>query len=189
MQIPQSDILTTSCLGRVFTNKSATYKFFWLMSILQIHAKTGMLNISVWDCVSRMVPNAWYPIHYFRLSFGKADSLSVIINELHRLTQIPIDVSTDEITRGLKEDIGNPQVKQHLRILTNNVPYHFLSPWIPFTSNEDVVAKSSNLETRCPYSLHDGHKEISSLWGDYLIENYEKITKFIEQELRTYLKI
>ena len=142
MQIPQSDILTTSCLGRVFTNKSATYKFFLLMSILQIHANTGMLNISVWDCVSRMVPNAWYPIHYFRLSFGKADSLSVIINEFHRLTQIPIDVSTDEITRGLKENIGNPQVKQLLRILTNNLPYRFLSPWIATQDDKEMVLRS-----------------------------------------------
>jgi len=34
MQIPQSDILTTNRLGKIFSNMVATYKFFWFVSIL-----------------------------------------------------------------------------------------------------------------------------------------------------------
>ena len=75
MQIPESDILTTNHLGKIFSNTVATYKFFWFVSIMQIHAKTDNPRISVWDIVIRMVANAWYPIHYIRLSFGKSDSL------------------------------------------------------------------------------------------------------------------
>ena len=40
MQIPQSDILTTNRLGKIFSNTTATYKFFWFVSIMQIHAKS-----------------------------------------------------------------------------------------------------------------------------------------------------
>ena len=47
MKIPQSDILTTNRLGRVFTNTTATYKFFWLVSILQIHAKSDNSRINL----------------------------------------------------------------------------------------------------------------------------------------------
>ena len=39
MNIPQSDILSTSRLGRIFSNTVATYKYFWFVSIMQIHAK------------------------------------------------------------------------------------------------------------------------------------------------------
>ena len=39
MDIPQSDILSTSRLGRIFSNTVATYKYFWFVSIMQIHAK------------------------------------------------------------------------------------------------------------------------------------------------------
>lgn len=67
MQIPYSEILTTNRLGRIFTKTVATYKYFWFVSILQIHARTGDLRINVWDIVIRMVANAWYPIHYFSL--------------------------------------------------------------------------------------------------------------------------
>ena len=73
--------------------------------------------------------------------------------------------------------------------LMKNVPYRFLSPWIPFMSNEDVVEKSNNSETRCPYSLHDDHIEIYPAWGDYFMANYEKMTEFVERELCVYLKI
>ncbi len=59
----------------------------------------------------------------------------------------------------------------------------------PFSSNVDVVARSNNPETRCPYSLHNDHIKISPVWGDYLLAYYEKMTEFVEQELSVYLKI
>ena len=49
MQIPQSNILTTGRLGKVFSNTVATYKFFLFVSILQMHAKTGSYGLSMWD--------------------------------------------------------------------------------------------------------------------------------------------
>ena len=39
MNLPQSDILSTSRLGKIFSNTVATYKYFWFVSIMQIHAK------------------------------------------------------------------------------------------------------------------------------------------------------
>jgi hypothetical protein len=53
MQIPQSDILTTNRLGKIFSNTVATYKFFWFVSIMQVHAKSDNPKISVWDIVGK----------------------------------------------------------------------------------------------------------------------------------------
>ena len=39
MNIPQSDILSTSLLGKIFSNTVVTYKYFWFVSIMQIPAK------------------------------------------------------------------------------------------------------------------------------------------------------
>ena len=47
--------------------------------------------MDIWDIVIRMVANAWYPIHYFKLSFGKSDSLFDIVMDLQQITGIPID--------------------------------------------------------------------------------------------------
>ena len=73
--------------------------------------------------------------------------------------------------------------------LLKNVPYRFLSPWIPFKSNDDVVAKSNNPDSRCPYSLHDDHITINPIWSDYFLDNYDKLTQFAEKKLKMYLKI
>lgn len=40
---------------------------------------------------ARMVAYAWYPTQYFRLSFGKGDSMSKIIPDVALLTGITVD--------------------------------------------------------------------------------------------------
>ncbi|MBO4593738.1 MAG: HNH endonuclease, partial [Bacteroidaceae bacterium] len=172
MKIPQSDILTTNRLGKIFANTVATYKFFWFVSIMQIHARSGSPRISVWDIVVRMVANAWYPIHYFRLSFGKSDSLFDIVMELQRITQIPIDANAETIITGLTERMNEKQIKTLLNTLTLNVPYRFLSPWIRYVSDEDVIRRSQTYEEGCLYSLHKGdgkfYIELNRDWDSYL---------------------
>lgn len=69
-----------------------------------------------------MIANAWYPIHYFRLSFGKSDSLFDIVMELQRATQIPIDANIDTIIKGLTNRLDDKRIKDELNTLTLNVP-------------------------------------------------------------------
>lgn len=114
MNIPQSRLLSTVRLGKIFANTVATYKYFWFLSILQIHAKTEELRIDVWDIVIRMIANAWYPIHYFRLSFGKSDSLFNIVIELQKITGIPIDADIETICASLHDRLEDTQIKSRL---------------------------------------------------------------------------
>ena len=193
MQVPQSDILTTNCLGKVFSKTVATYKFFWFVSIMQIHARTGNLRINVWDIVIRMVANAWYPIHYFRLSFGKSDSLFDIVMELQRIIQIPIDASPDTVIDVLTDSLGNRQIKRLLRTLTLNVPYRFLRPWIDTGDNRGMVTRSQNFENGCLYSLHKENGEFYIMlnpdWNDYLHNHYNILVDFAYWNLTLFLQV
>ena len=192
MLIPQSDKLTTDRLGRVFTNTVATYKFFWFVSILQIHARNENPRISVWDIVIRMVANAWYPIHYFRLSFGKSDSLFDIVLELQRITQIPIDANSETIVETLTTRLEDRQIKKLLNILTLNVPYRFLRPWIDTSDNREMVLRSQTLENGCLYSLH----KVGSIfyivldkdWDLYLHKHYNILMDFAYWNLTLFLQ-
>ena len=192
MQIPQSDILSTNRLGKIFSNTVATYKFFWFVSILQIHAKTQSLKINVWDIVIRMVANAWYPIHYFRLSFGKSDSLFEIVMELQRITQIPIDANAETIIAGIKDRFDDKQVKKLLTTLTLNVPYRFLSPWIKTSDDKLMVARSQTLENGCLYSLHkdngEFYIELNPVWDAYLHSHYNILVDFAYWNLTQFLQ-
>ena len=192
MQIPTSDILSTNRLGKIFSNTTATYKFFWFISILQIHAKTDTLKIDVWDIVIRMVANAWYPIHYFRLSFGKSDSFFDIVMELQQITRIPIDANINTIVAGLKDQLDDKAVKSRLNILTVNVPYRFLRPWIDTSDDKQMVLRSQTLENGCLYSLHKEGKDfyivLNSNWNQYLHSHYNILLDFAYWNLTTFLQ-
>lgn len=192
MQIPQSDILTTNRLGKVFSNTVATYKFFWFLSIMQIHAKTDNPKISVWDIVIRMVANAWYPVHYFRLSFGKSDSLYEIVMNLQHITNIPIDANIEAITAGLMERLNDRRIKKLLNTLTLNVPYRFLRPWIDTSDDRLMVARSQALENGCLYSLHKTgpvfYIILNPAWDTYLHTHYNILMDFAYWNLTLFLQ-
>ena len=191
--IPDSKLLSTHCLAKVFSNTSATYKFFWFISILQIYVQNGNTRINVWDIVIRMVANAWYPIHYFRLSFGKYDSLYTIVMELHRLTNIPIDANREYVVEELRKHIDEPSVKSQLRILTKNVPFRFLSPWINYSDDKSIVQRSQAFENGCLYKLEqiDSNMwiELNPIWLTYLTEHFPILTDFAYWNLTLFLQV
>ena len=147
----------------------------------------------MWDIAIRMVANAWYPIHYFRLSFGKSDSLYDIVMKLQRLTNIPIDANTESIFNGLTCRLEERQVKSLLNTLIINVPYRFLSPWIRYTSDEDVIKRSQQLENNCLYALYkygrDFSLELNPVWDDYLRRHYNMLLDFAYWNLIQFLQI
>ena len=192
MQIPTSDILTTNRLGKIFSNTVAIYKFFWFVSIMQIHAKSDNPRISVWDIVIRMVANAWYPIHYFRLSFGKSDSLFDIVMDLQHITQIPIDANSQTIIEGLTSRLEDKQIKRLLTTLTLNVPYRFLRPWIDTSDDKEMVRRSQTLENGSLYVLYkedsDFYIVLNNAWDTYLHTHYNILIDFAYWNLTLFLQ-
>lgn len=193
MQLPISNTLTTTCLGRIFSNTVATYKYFWFVSIMQIHAKTNNLRMDVWDIVIRMVANAWYPVHYFHLSFGKSDSLFNIVMKLQKITGIPIDANMETVIEVLHDKLEDSQIKSQLRILTINVPYRFLRPWIDTSDDREMVIRSQILENGCLYSLHkDGtafYITLNPAWDLYLHNHYNILLDFAYWNLVQFLQL
>lgn len=192
MQIPIADMLTTNRLGKVFTNTVATYKYFWFVSILQMHAKGDSLRIDVWDIVIRMVANAWYPIHYFRLSFGKSDSLFQIVMELQKMTAIQVDANVEAVVDELSGRLEDNQIRNKLRILTLNVPYRFLRPWIDTPDDKEMVVRSQTLENGCLYSLHKEDEAfyimLNPIWDAYLHNHYNILMDFAYWNLTQFLQ-
>lgn len=93
MQLPQSNILTTKYLNRVFDKTVATYKYYWFLGILDLCVKQGKTRMNVWEIMIAMVANAWYPVNCFRLSFVNSGSLYDAILALQKDYNIPINIS------------------------------------------------------------------------------------------------
>ena len=74
MNLPSSNNLPIHHLASVFNNTSATYKYYWLIALIEL-VEEGNINIPKRKIFSRMISNSWYIINYFHISFGKQEKL------------------------------------------------------------------------------------------------------------------
>jgi len=186
MLLPQNKHLPVSTLAGIFNNTTATYKFYWFVALLDIVVKERKTRVSFWEIIAGMVAESWYPIHYFKLSFGKADSLFTKSLEIQKELQISIDSDKKKIKDQLLVNIED--TKKFLRVFALNVPYRFLSPWIRYTYDEDVVAKSQRYENGCLYAIYGDEIVINEEWVDYLNENYIILRDFAFWNLTEFLQ-
>ena len=140
MNIPQSNTLTTRHLNRVFDKTVATYKYYWFLGILDLYVKQGKTRMNVWEIMISMVANAWYPVNYFRLSFGKSESLYDAILALQRENNIPINIGMKDLTILLQTLTKRSDIRKQLNFLQMNVPFRFLRSWIDTSDDREVRA-------------------------------------------------
>ena len=188
MILPQNSKLPISCLSGIFNNTSATYKFYWFVSLMDIVVKEQKTKISFWEIIAGMIAESWYPIHYFKLSFGKSDSLYVQSLALRQELNIPIDADKERIKLLLLNNLNNNRVKSFLRVFILNVPYRFLSPWIKYTYDKDVISRSQLFENECLYAINDECVEVNVKWVDYLSEHYLILKDFAYWNLTIFLQ-
>ena len=81
MNLPKSDNLSVNALASSFLNTSATYKFYWLLGIIE-QVEKDIIKISKRDLFSRMIANSWYTVNYFHVSFGKQDLIQKAVEDI-----------------------------------------------------------------------------------------------------------
>lgn len=188
--IPLNGNISTCELSHVFNNTSATYKFYWFMSILDILVREDENRIEIKDVLIKMIVSAWYPVNYFKLSFGVGDNLHKNIEVLKNKLDLPIDVSADELLLTLKINTDR-DVNTLITHFSQHVPYRFLSPWIPYNSNKDTIVKSQMFHNNCIYKIEDNAKiiEINPKWISYLKSNYKILQDFTLWNLTQFIQI
>lgn len=193
MQIPQSQILTTRHLNRVFDKTVATYKFYWFLGILDLFVKQGKTKMNVWEIMISMVANAWYPVNYFRLSFGKSESIYEAILALQRENNIPINIGIKDLIILLQALTQRPEIRKQLNFLQLNVPFRFLRPWIDTSDDREMVKRSQTFENGCLYKLEKENGtlwiELNPIWLTYLQENYDILSSFAYWGLTNFLQV
>jgi len=90
MNLPSSNNLPINKLASVFGSTSATYKFYWLIALIEL-VEEGHIEIPKRKIFSRMISNSWYTINYFHISFGKQDNLQIAVERILREEKLTID--------------------------------------------------------------------------------------------------
>ncbi len=71
MNLPNSKILPIKHLSSIFKDTTNSYKFYWFIAILEEIKNKTEIKIPSSILIARMISNIWYPINFFRISFGK----------------------------------------------------------------------------------------------------------------------
>ena len=191
--LPPSRTLPIEPLTRIFKNTSATYKFYWFVGILDLYVKRDMTRMKIWDIMVEMTVNAWYPVSYFRLSFGKSDSLRDAIISLQEVHKLPMNINPNELRKWLHSHKNDTQVRQTLGFLPKNVPYWFMRPWIDIADTKEIIRRSQSFENNCLYKLTKDDDtiwvELNPCWLPYLKENYVILKDYACWNLSSFLQV
>jgi hypothetical protein len=118
-------------LAQVFNNTAASYKFYWFYSILRDIRLHDRREIPVSDILARMISSSWFTINFYRISFGKNDSLHRIVSEIKGQTDLHLKSTEHQVYQTILKAIqtGDRRIVEEVKILSYNVPYRFLTPF------------------------------------------------------------
>lgn len=186
MILPSYRQLPTNLLAACFNKTSATYKFYWLLSILQT-VESGNLIVSKKELFARMMSNAWFTVNYFKVSFGKQDLIQDAIRAITHVENITIDEKRIAVYQKLLSS-KNPETEKHLKHFDKNVPHWFLSPWFPKMAKTEIYSNSKLFGQNCLYALRKDEIEINPEWKDYLVSNVRVLKDFCFWNLALFLQ-
>ena len=80
VNLPNQDNLPIHLLAACFNKTSATYKFYWFLSILN-RVEQGEVVVDKRHLFADMIAHSWFTVNYFHVSFGKQDKLQQAIEK------------------------------------------------------------------------------------------------------------
>lgn len=193
IQLPFAEGLPIHLLAACFNKTSATYKYYWLLSIIQ-SVENEKILIPKKDLFAGMISHAWYTVNYFHVSFGKQDQIQQAIFYINELESIPINGNRDFVFHQLtRSKNGNTESK--LWHFDKNVPHWFLSPWFPKLPYESeaqrkvrIYQESKTFENQCLYSVYADHIEVNPQWINYLRLNSRLLKDYCFWNLALFLQ-
>jgi hypothetical protein len=194
MNLPYSDNLEVQKLAGVFSNTSATYKFYWFISLIEA-CEEGVTIVGKKEMFSRMLANAWYTVNYFHVSFGSQDLIQQSINTIGAIEGIPVQTKR-QVLLNLLMNSKNPVTNNLLMHFDKNVPHWFLTPWIARSKGETDTAYRNSIynlsqiyANQSLYALFTDRIEINQEWVIYLQRNSRMLKDYCYWNLSNFLQV
>lgn len=175
-------------LDRIFDKKASSYKYFWFMAIISLAQEKKNLTISYKDILIRMAAMAWPIIFVDKINLGAGDMIPKYLNDILKQSPLTDNTPSKVVEAYLKVYYESEGIDKRLSPLLKNVPYRFLSPWIRYTNDEEVIEESNSYDCACLYALHDDHIILNEKWWDYISKHYSKICGSVERSFILHAK-
>lgn len=196
---PPCKDLKIGALSGIFGNVTNSYKFYWLLAILDGIQERRAKTLPIEWLLCRMVGLVWFPVHYFRLHFGKSDKLSEIAIMVMKECSLPMDASVSAVSTACHALPENSSARKLLAERRRYVPFRFIRPFFESetrgladhqVSNRIAELASESFESTSPsmYRVNGDNLELAEAWFDYLTEHLEVIRGFCNWNLVLYLQ-
>lgn len=177
-----------SKLKKVYEKMASSYKFFWMMAIISLAKENNYLSISFKDITIRMAAMAWSIVFDNDIDLGNTDMMKKYLEGVVKNTKLIEGASSKVVEEYLHQHYASQGVDKILAPLLKNVPYRFLSPWIKYTTDEDVIAKSCEKNYKGLYALHSDFIVLDEEWWDYIDAHYQEVCEFSMDSFIEYAK-
>lgn len=191
--------MNTEALEHCFDHTTQSYKFYWMMAILESIAQQ-QYHINIMDLSARMACMAWYPVLKHNVSLGKTDSFRPNLINLQQRVGFPVEMTYYDVYAKLRlfmaSDQGRLSVVPVLRQFVNDVPYCFLAPWSNLKGAGERIKKEFRTTgsihiSGAPYSIvrfgDEVFIDIERDWTDYLSKNAWSLYEKSMQGLRNFV--
>lgn len=200
--LPEFKDLDIITLGRSFKNVSNSYKFYWFLAILDHLTESEDPLISLDELALRMLSSVWYPLDYYKLSFGKQDSfknLAATVTSFMIVDNRPNAPSLfEQVEKNLPKDIAN-KLKYSIKIVLKRwVTFRFLTPFysdqlkgVRDQQANDIIKHLSNdagLRGYAPYVISSESILLNENWKEYFKTHQTILRGFIKYYLIEFLQ-
>ncbi len=175
-------------IEKVFDKKATSYKYFWFMAIISLAKEKGELELPYKDILIRMATLAWPIVMNDGIDLGKNDLIVRYLNDIQKKSFLINNASIVVVESFLRDNYDAKDIGKILSPLLKNVPYRFLSPWIKYTTDEEVIKQSLEKSSHGFYELHEDRIIINKVWWGYIKEHYDEVCDFALQSFISYVK-
>ena len=182
-------------LNKVFSNTQNSYKYYWWLSIIEISLKEDNQEISFEEIVLKTISKLWYPVNYFKLSFGKIDKCSKHIKQIKQKYLLDDNISEQSLYDFLLNHKDSELLISITKELTRYVPYRFIRPWFNEATRglKDNLVNSKILDLQnntAPYKIDIASKKIilDTNWCNWIKNNFKLLESYTYFELIKYLE-
>ncbi len=189
MMLPESSRVEVAKLAGVFSDTTNSYKFYWFLSILDSLRENGQPLISMRDLSLRMVANVWYPLDYFKLSFGKQDGFKPIADDVSQLLTVDNRPTAPGLITQLNRALSAADLQRltdRVAVLLRWVPFRFIRPFfeaemhkVPEYQVNKRIAELAAQSTKAPYRFAGNSIELHPAWVEYLQKHQGILRGFV----------
>lgn len=194
-QIPYSNEVKYDLFLRVLNDTSASYKMYWLLSILD-EVSADHNEIKFRKLICKMVVKAWYPLLKCKLYFGACDNLAKVAQYIADTYNFESNYDENKLLKFIYNS-DDKDLNRMLKDLTYNVPYRFLAPFFKSKLNgknvEKQIEELSKEDNESIYEIYQNKNNENCIrlrdkWCNYLKNNSKIISGWAYYELVCFLQ-